>query len=111
MLLHITTNSNWQNSLAKGVYQTETLQTDGFIHCSFRYQLLRVANFLFKGQKDLVLLVIDETMLTSPVKYEDLYNLGEKYPHIYGVINIDSVIVAHQFLPEADGNFKLPDYV
>lgn len=111
MLLHITSKKHWKNAKSVGKYIADSLKTEGFIHCSLRNQLIRVANYNFKNQKGLVLLVIDETMLKSEVKYEDLYNLGEKYPHIYGPVNLTSVIATHDFSPNVDGNFKLPKYV
>ena len=111
MLLHITTKQQWQSAQNEGHYIADSLTNEGFIHCSLRHQLIRVANYNFKHQKGLVLLVIDETMLESQVKYEDLYRSGEKFPHVYGPVNLSSVIGVHKFSPMVDGNFTLPKYV
>jgi len=57
----------------------------------------------------LVLLVIDPARLTANVVYEDLYNAGQDFPHIYGPLNLDAVIKVVAFPPEADGTFTLPE--
>jgi uncharacterized protein (DUF952 family) len=61
---------------------------------------------LYEGRKDLLLLVIDEERLNSPVKYEDSGN-GKHYPHVYGPINISAIIKIERFKPDRNGFFSL----
>ncbi len=64
-----------------GKYRDEAFLKDGFIHCStfsgIRYESL------FKDQRDLNLLGIDFGSIKATVRYEDLYESGRLYPHIY----------------------------
>ncbi|MER6067234.1 DUF952 domain-containing protein, partial [Streptomyces sp. NPDC001792] len=64
-LTHITERSLWDAARETGTYEMSkrgrTLQEEGFIHCSARAQLLRLAAFLYgsyEGPDDLVVLVI-----------------------------------------------------
>ena len=104
-ILHITSQTAWQNAQQTGSYTGDTLTTDGFIHCSLPQQVTAVANTLFRGRKDLLLLYIDANRVQADIRYEDLYAGGEDYPHIYGPLNLDAVIKARDFLPGADGKF------
>ncbi|MFO7881476.1 MAG: DUF952 domain-containing protein [Kosmotogaceae bacterium] len=105
-ILHIASIDDWKKTKETGVYKADSLETEGFIHCSTPEQVIEVANFLFKGREDLLLLVIDEERLKSPVKYEDPGN-GKHYPHIYGLLNISAIIEVAEFKPDQNGYFTL----
>jgi len=92
MIYHITTNKAWQEALLKGHYETESLLTEGFIHNSTLQQVAAVVNRYYKNATDLILLHIDESKLTSPLKYELAPSVNEFFPHIFGPINIEAVI-------------------
>lgn len=64
---------------------------------------------MFKGQRGLVLLYINKDKVNAEIKYEDLYNADEDYPHIYGPLNIDAVEDIKDFIPNKEGNFELPE--
>ncbi|MDA8326012.1 MAG: DUF952 domain-containing protein [Nitrospiraceae bacterium] len=107
MILHICKKSAWQQAQKTGAYCGDTLESEGFIHCSTSEQVVEVANSLFKGMKDLILLVIDESKVVSKIKTEDAGN-GTLYPHIYGPLNLDAVTATADFPPAPNGNFILP---
>ncbi len=107
MILHITTRLQWEQARQAGAYRGDTLDTEGFIHCSTPTQVVAVANALFKGQHDLVLLCIDPARVEAEIRYEGLEG-GEQYPHIYGPFCTDAVIRVIDFKPGADGQFTLP---
>ncbi len=116
-ILHITHQSDWHAALDSGSYQTASLTSEGFIHCSTDAQALRVANTFYKGQTDLVLLVIDTDKLTSSLKFEGPINpqtgqpepdVHDLFPHIYGVLNLDAVTNVIPFPPNPDGTFTFP---
>jgi uncharacterized protein (DUF952 family) len=90
-------------------YASPSLETEGFIHCSSLHQVARTATAVDRGHDGLILLCIDESAV--PVTYEDCYELGEEYPHIYGTIPRRAVIAAIPFPPEPDGSFRLPEGV
>ena len=107
-LLHIIPKQKAEVAKTSGVYKAASLNSEGFIHCSYANQVCRVANFLFKGNADLVLLEIDKTRLDCDVVDEDLYESGELFPHIYGELPWNSVIAIHEFPCNDTGEFELP---
>lgn len=109
MILHIVQRKVWEQAKHEGLYCGDTLATEGFIHCSLPEQIVKVANYNYKGEVGLVLLCIDPAQVTAEVRFEDLYDAGEDYPHIYGPVNIDAVIQVLDFDPEEDGTFRLPE--
>ena len=108
MILHITTRDDWEAAQAKGDYRLNTLATEGFIHCSTPQQVLGPANEFYRGRSDLVLLVIDPARLEAKLIYEDLYEAGFLFPHIYGPLNLDAVINVLPFPMRTDGTFEMP---
>jgi uncharacterized protein (DUF952 family)/GNAT superfamily N-acetyltransferase len=108
-LYHITAVSTWEAAQKKGNYDFDSLKSDGFIHCSLREQVASVANRRFRSRNDLILLQIDESKITAPVKYENLEGGHEKFPHIYGPLNLDAVIKVFPFEPDSHGEFSPPE--
>jgi uncharacterized protein (DUF952 family) len=108
MILHITKRGDWEKAQKLGVYSHNSLETNGFIHCSTPEQVIEVANLYLRGQKGLVLLGIQPEKVKSPVKYEAASGTHQFYPHIYGELNTDAVVDVFIFEPETDGSFLLP---
>jgi len=109
MLYHIISMSDWQKALDAGIYSPPTLESGGFVHCSTADQVIEVANELYRGQEGLMLLVIDLDRLEVPTAYEDCYQTGQKFPHIYGPLPIEAVLEVRPFTPGPDGLFSLPE--
>lgn len=107
MIFHITSRSQWQQAQLVGEYRADSLETEGFIHCSHATQIVWVANLFYRGAADLVLLQIDPAKLIAPLQY-DAIETGEKFPHIYGGLNLDAVVQVIDFPPQSDGTFALP---
>ena len=108
LLLHITSRAQWDRARFAGAYRTGSLDTEGFIHCSTRNQVLDVANAHFQGQSDLVLLCIESSRVQAPIQF-DAIETGERFPHIYGPLNTDAVTRSVPFSAGPDGRFTLPD--
>ncbi len=108
MILHITTQRQWAAAQQQGIYRGDTLESEGFIHCSLLGQVTRTASRYFTGQEGLLLLCIDEARVRAEIRHEDLYQAGETFPHIYGPLNLDAVTESLDFPPNADGTFTLP---
>jgi uncharacterized protein (DUF952 family) len=70
MIYHITPRAAWEPARTRGEYRSDTLDTQGFIHCSTSRQVVAVANSYYPGQQGLVLLCIDENRLRSELRYE-----------------------------------------
>jgi|YNPNPStandDraft_1061719.scaffolds.fasta_scaffold11282_4 uncharacterized protein (DUF952 family) len=111
ILFHILTASDWESAREAGVYRPESLNREGFIHFSMRDQLLRVANALFRGQRDLVVLEVESTLLQAPLRLEPPLEGGkELFPHLYGALNLDAVRAVGTLTPAGDGAFvRFPD--
>ena len=109
MIFHIVDKDYWLNQVSSGEYLTRDLDSEGFIHCSDIQKVTHVANQIYKGIHNLILLCIDEDKIHSKVKWEDLYDLNYDYPHIYGPLNIDAVISIHEFEPNEEGFFSIPN--
>ena len=107
MILHITYCDDWKRALDLGEYHPKTLGTKGCIHCSEPSQIIGVANYSFKGQAGLVLLVIDTKEVKPEIKWEGKEETN-LYPHIYGPLNLDAVKNVLDFSPSEDGTFELP---
>jgi uncharacterized protein (DUF952 family) len=111
-IFHITSRDVWTQAEQGGTYQHESLQTEGFIHCSTPEQVVKVANHYYRGQTGLVLLCIDTDKLASEVRFEDAsgkqFDPGEQFPHIYGPINVESVLKVINWEPGLDGRFGVP---
>ncbi|WP_374689003.1 DUF952 domain-containing protein [Promineifilum sp.] len=108
MILHIAYRHDWEAALLTGDYRANTLTSEGFIHCSTPEQVLGPANALYAGQTDLVLLVIDPPRLTADLVYEDCYEAGQAFPHIYGPLNLEAVEEVIPFAAGVSGIFTLP---
>lgn len=92
MIYHVTTQENWDNAVIAGYYEAPSLHTEGFIHNSTAAQVAGVLERYYGGQSNLVLLHIEETKLTSELKYELAPSINELFPHIFGVINLVAII-------------------
>lgn len=108
IIFHITTLEAWTRAVPQGAYQPKTFTTEGFIHCSTRDQVIKVANARFRGQAGLVLLLIDTDRVTAEIIYENLEGGQQLFPHIYGELHIDAVAKVAEFEPGAEGHFELP---
>ena len=109
-ILHMAPRDGWEAAVAAGSdYRDPSLDAEGFIHCSTVEQVLIPANERFAGRSDLVLLVIDPNQVPAPTVFEDCYESGHSFPHIYGPIPIASVINVVAFPCSPDGTFQLPE--
>ena len=92
MIYHVCRKTEWELALRKGFYETGSLATEGFIHNSTLQQVEGVLQRYYKNETGLVLLHIDETLLTSNLRYELAPSVNELFPHIFGPINLEAVI-------------------
>ncbi len=105
-IFHLVAAQDWED--AGEPYAAGSLAVDGFIHCSTREQVPRVAATLFGRRSDLLLVEIDPARLEAPVRWEDCYAAGEEFPHIYGPLPRDAVIDVRAYHPDGGGRFPDP---
>lgn len=105
-LFHITTGHEWAAARAAGVYRAPSLDTEGFIHLSTEAQWLATANRFFRGQHDLVLLVLRPERLRAEVRYERAD--GDAFPHLYGALELEAVERTWALPVATDGAIVIP---
>ena len=108
MIYRITDAKDWAAAQASGYFASADLTTEGFIHCCTAQQIAAVANRYYQGREGLLLLEIDETRLHAPLKWEDLTNARQVFPHVYGRIPLEAVTRCLVLQPGADGHFSAP---
>ncbi len=110
-IFHIIPKSEWEMAKRHGKYSPESLNKEGFIHCSHTDQIVQVANSFYHDRDDLLLLRIFEPKVTAEVKHEPPLEAplsGILFPHIYGDLNLDSVTKVIEFPCDENGKFTLP---
>lgn len=97
-LFHVALPGEWRRARAEGRYFVSTrgrmLHEEGFIHCSFAEQVAGVIERFYADLEQIVLIRIDPHRLHVPMVVEDLDDIGEAFPHVYGPIPVDAVIDA-----------------
>jgi uncharacterized protein (DUF952 family) len=112
IIFHIVDRDVWENAKSKGEYQPDSLEREGFIHCSTKSELIGVANRFYNGRANLVLLFIDPLLVKNEIKYEKASDgVAGLFPHIYGALNVEAVTAVVDFPSRADGKFNLPNNV
>lgn len=83
----------WATFADKTEYVPRDYEEEGFIHATKGDDLLyKVANRVYRDfYEELLLIVIDEALITSKIKYEQAKD-GNLYPHIYGPLNMDAIV-------------------
>jgi uncharacterized protein (DUF952 family) len=107
-------------------YLPATFRQEGFIHCTSDINtLLPVANAFFAGlEDDLLVLEIDPSRLTAPLKYEPAKPPAQTpstdqpaltpepdrlFPHIYGPLNRPAIGRIFALPQDPAGRWQMPD--
>ena len=93
-LFHLALKGDWEQAQDSGTYQWSTrgmrLTEVGFIHCSWQEQVPKTFERFYADAGEIVLLEIDPTRLTSPLR-ADAIPTGDLFPHLYGPLPIEAV--------------------
>ena len=118
MIYHITSRAAWAEARKLKLYRAPSLESEGFIHCSTREQVLGVANEIYRGQSDLLLLCLDASKLHAELRWEaPAHPRGSGaegaasdslFPHLYGPLNLDAVVDVHELTESESGFARLP---
>lgn len=95
LIYHITKSTWWNTFSSTDDYESETLNADGFIHCSTREQVSGVLERYYANQGGLLLLHINPALLKAELKYE-VATAGQFFPHVYGKINREAIITLEE---------------
>jgi uncharacterized protein (DUF952 family) len=91
LIYHVVPPEVWANFKDKDFYKAESLESEGFIHCSFAAQLEGVLQRYYPRAEKVVILTIDTAELKSKMIEEPSTN-NEIYPHVYGEINRGAIV-------------------
>jgi glutathione S-transferase len=104
-LYHLALRAEWDDAATAGVYRRSTLGRSldevGFIHCSHRHQVQLIADLVYRGRDDVVLLEIDPSLVEAEVKVEQVD--AKEFPHIYGDLPAGAVVRVVDIGVDADG--------
>jgi uncharacterized protein (DUF952 family) len=108
IIYHITSRAEWEKAQQAGEYTSPSLAQEGFIHASSGEQVTGTANLFFRSQLGLVLLAIDARRLRSALRFDAVQTHGseQRFPHIYGPLNLDAVVDVLDFRPNSEGMFR-----
>ncbi|MFK7923198.1 MAG: DUF952 domain-containing protein [Bacteroidia bacterium] len=92
MIYHLVDPNVWEQVLDsdQNTYAAPSLESEGFIHCSTREQLIPTAIAHFEAFDELVVLEILPKKIKPILKYEPSRE-GEEFPHVYGRIPLKAV--------------------
>lgn len=102
-IFHLCTRAALTDARAAGAYTPASLANEGFVHLSRAHQVLPTARAYFADVPDVVVLVVDPTVLSAPLVYEPPAPLPsaspkvgdvELYPHCYGPIDLAAIVDA-----------------
>lgn len=91
MIYHIAHEGNWMKAGDTGFYEHPSILSEGFIHTCSQNQIAGVRERYYEGVENLTLLHIDESLVSSMIKYEFSPSINEVFPHIYGPLNTEAV--------------------
>src|ERR1700676_1560790 len=111
-IYHLALRDDWQHALDTGDdYRWSTLGASldqvGFIHCSFADQVQTIADLVYLGRTDVMLLTIDPSRLGAEVRVENLEGGSKLFPHIYGPLPVEAVTDANDIPLDVDGTLRV----
>jgi uncharacterized protein (DUF952 family) len=111
-IYHLALRDEWQEAVEGGKpYGRSTLgkslEDEGFIHCSFANQVEMIADLLYRGRRDVLLLVIDPRRVQAEVRVGNLGSGRHLFPHVYGALPIKAVIKVDHVPVNADGRLAV----
>ncbi len=95
-IYHLVHPAEWRKYIPLDYFEAGSLQTEGFIHCSYWNQIGGVVGKYYSDATEIVLLTLDPSNLTAPLILEAAKD-GNIYPHIYGQINKSAIIKVENF--------------
>jgi uncharacterized protein (DUF952 family) len=101
--------SAWREAERQGVYRGSADDArDGFIHFSTAFQVAETARRHFFGQTGLFLIAVDADALGEALRWEVSRN-DEKFPHLYGELDLGAVTDVLSMRARSDGYHDLPE--
>ena len=91
-LYHLATEAEWGDHQAEGAIVPPSLETEGFVHCSWGHQVPGTVGRHFAHVSGLLALRLDPAALGDVrLVEEDSYGSGQAFPHAYGPVPLAAV--------------------
>ena len=91
-IFKVATAAQWREAEAAGVFTGAPVDiADGFIHFSTSAQVAETLTRHFAGQRDLLLVAVDDAMLGAALRWEPSRG-GQLFPHLYAPLPLATVI-------------------
>ncbi|SER74000.1 DUF952 domain-containing protein [Salisediminibacterium halotolerans] len=92
MIYYVMKPEEWLSVREEDEYWPENFDELGYIPCAEPGQLeLLIKDLGFENSRSLYVLKIDPQQIESVIIYEDVFERGMMFPHVYGYINSDAV--------------------
>jgi uncharacterized protein (DUF952 family) len=105
----VITAALWTRAEAAGTVPPMTIdEADGYMHFSTGDQLRETLRLYFKGQGDLMLLVVRTSDVAADLKWEPSRG-GALFPHLYASLPRGTVVTATPVSVDAAGEADLPE--
>ena len=105
MIIFTVTLQEWEAMAGQEFFSSPSLSMEGFVHCCYPEQVQWVLNKHYKQHESVRLICIDEKLLSSELRVEDLKGQGETFPHVYGPINTSAVTETLVVQRETSGDY------
>jgi uncharacterized protein (DUF952 family) len=113
VMYHLALRDDWAEARGStdGLYRRSTLGQSlaevGFVHCSKPHQVPIVADLVYRGRDDVVLLTVDTSKVPSEIRVENFDGGEETFPHIYGPLPVDAVVRVQGVPLAEDGTLQV----
>lgn len=102
-IYHVISQIDWNEISESEFYAPDSLTSEGFIHFSYKDQIPGVIERYYKDQSNLLVIKVEVNKLKSNLLLEKVPDTG-LFPHLYGKLNLDSVIGVYQILINENDN-------
>jgi uncharacterized protein (DUF952 family) len=106
VVYHLVLRPHWE-ACPEEDYRADSLESEGFIHCSYAHQVARSANRFYAAAEELLVLEIDLNRLASPLRAEPA-GTGEVFPHVHGPLNREAVVAVRPLTRNDAGQWTFP---
>lgn len=106
-IAHVLSRADWKTFRERGERRPQSLDEQGFVHCSKLGQIGLVADYNHADEDELILVLLDASRLDAPVRYETDDDGQSAFPHVYGPLTLDAVVETFSFEQDETG-FRLP---
>lgn len=92
---HIVTTDELRSYTASGIIHPESLDSEGFVHCSTSEQVAATLGRYYANRDDITVLTLRVADIGPEVRWEESHP-GEWFPHVYGPITMTAVVAQAQ---------------